>query len=225
MVKKIKSRIRNIFLAGLVAIIPIAFTLFILTWVFKKLDKLSPAVTDLLILLGAPIPHGFKIPGIGIVATIFVIFFVGLLAKSVLGKELMALGEYFLDKIPFIRSVYNGIKQILEGIAISNKNAFKQVVMIEYPRKGLYSLGFLTCDSKGEIQEKTEKDIVNVFIPTTPNPTSGFLLLVPKEDIIPLSMTAEEAIKLIVSGGIVTPLYKKNVGQQNLITYLKNNKV
>jgi uncharacterized membrane protein len=224
-VRKIKSKIRNIFLAGLVAIIPIAFTLFLLTWIFKKLDKLSPAVTDLLILLGAPIPHGFKIPGIGIVATILVIFFVGILIKSVVGKELMALGEYFLDKIPFIRSVYNGIKQILEGIAISNKNAFKQVVMIEYPRKGLYSLGFLTCDSKGEIQEKTDKDIVNVFIPTTPNPTSGFLLLVPKEDIIPLSMTAEEAIKLIVSGGIVTPLYKKDIGQQNIIAYLENNKV
>jgi uncharacterized membrane protein len=216
---KLKSKIRNIFLAGFVAIIPIAFTLIILTWIFRKLDKLSPAIVDFLIFLGVPIPHGFKIPGLGIITTLIIIFVTGLFAKSVMGKELMKLGEFFLDKIPFIRSVYNGIKQIIEGIALSSTKAFSKVVMIEYPRKGLYCLGFLTCDSSGEIQEITNKHIMNVFIPTTPNPTSGFLLFVPEEDIIPLTMSAEEGLKLIVSGGIVTPKYAKNTRQPNIVSY------
>lgn len=202
----VKRKIRNIFFAGLVVIIPIVFTLFLFTWIFKKLDNLSPFITNLLIYFGAPLPKGFKIPGLGIAATILIIFLVGLFTTSVIGKKFLALWEYILNKIPFIRSIYSAIKQILETIALSDKNAFRQVVMIEYPRKGLYCLGLLTCESKGEIQEKTEKDIAYVFIPTTPNPTSGFLLFVPKENITPLSMSVEEGLKLIVSGGIVTPL-------------------
>lgn len=211
MVAWVKHKIRNIFLAGLVVILPIAFTLFILTWIFKKLDNLSPLITQLFIYFGAPIPKGYKIPGLGIITTILIIFLTGIFTTSVIGKRFIALGEYILNKIPFIRSLYMGIKQIIEAISLSGKNAFRQVVMIEYPRKGLYCLGFLTCDSRGEIQEKTDKDVVNVFIPTTPNPTSGFLLLVPREEITPLTMTVEEAIKLIVSGGIVTPSNKTGV--------------
>lgn len=204
MVSWVRHKIRNIFLAGLVVILPIAFTLFILTWIFKKLDNLSPFITNLLIYFGAPLPKGFKIPGLGIATTVLIIFLVGIFTTSVIGKKVLVLWEYILNKIPFIRGIYGAIKQIIETITI-RKNAFNQVVMIEYPRKGLYCLGLLTCESKGEIQNKTEKEIMNVFIPTTPNPTSGFLLFVPKESIIPLSMSVEEGLKLIISGGIVTP--------------------
>ncbi len=120
-----------------------------------------------------------------------------------------------VEKIPLVRSLYSGAKQIIEAVTNSQVDTFSKVVMIEYPRKGLYSLGFITCEAKGEIQKNTDDFVINVFVPTTPNPTSGMLVFVSKKDVIPLSMTVEEGIKLVVSGGIVTPLEKNDFFKTN----------
>ncbi len=206
MIKKIRTKLQNLFIAGLLVLLPISITVFILTFIFQKLDNLlSPAFVKLLILLGLPLVKGQSIPGLGFVATIVIIIFTGLITKNILGRKLFSLGEIIVERIPVARSIYSGAKQIIDAVSKSQLDAFNKVVMVEYPRKGLFSLGFVTCEARGEIQENTNKSVVNVFIPTTPNPTSGLLIFVPKDDIMPLSMSVEEGIKLVVSGGIVTP--------------------
>lgn len=214
MIKKIRTKLQNLFIAGLLVLLPISITVFILTFIFKKLDNLlSPAFVKLLILSGLPLQEGQSIPGLGFVATIIIIIFTGLITKNILGKKLFGLGEILVEKIPVARSIYSGAKQIIDTVSKSQLDAFNKVIMVEYPRRGLFSIGFVTCESKGEIQENIEEDVVNVFIPTTPNPTSGLLIFVPKKDVIPLSMSVEEGIKLVVSGGIVTPI-KNDKSQQ-----------
>jgi uncharacterized membrane protein len=203
---KIRTRLRNLFIAGLLVLLPISITIFILTFLFQKLDNLlSPVFVKLLILLRLPLQEGQFIPGLGFVATFIIIIFTGLITKNILGRKLFKLGEIIVEKTPVARSIYSGAKQIIDTVSKSHLDTFSKVVMVEYPRRGLFSLGFVTCESRGEIQENTEENVVNVFIPTTPNPTSGMLIFVPQKDIIPLSMTVEEGIKLVVSGGIVTP--------------------
>ena len=212
MIKKIRIKLQNLFIAGLLVLLPISITVFILTFIFQKLDNLlSPAFVKLLILLGLPFREGQFIPGLGFVATTIIIIFTGLITKNILGRKLFSLGEIMVERIPVARSIYSGAKQIIDTVSKSQLDAFNKVVMVEYPRRGLFSLGFVTCEARGEIQENTEENVVNVFIPTTPNPTSGLLIFVPKEDLIPLSMTVEEGIKLVVSGGIVTPTKNNNL--------------
>ena len=209
MLSNFRYKLRNLFIAGLLIVLPISITLFILTFLFKKLDNLlSPPFVKLLILFGLPLKEGQFIPGFGFVATILTILLTGLITKNIIGRKFFNLGEFFVKKIPVARSIYSGAKQIIETVTKSQTETFSKVVMIEYPRKGLLSLGFVTCAAKGEIQEVTDESVVNVFVPTTPNPTSGVLVFVSKKDIIPLSMTVEEGIKLVVSGGIVTPPIK-----------------
>ena len=211
MFRNIQSRLRNLFIAGLLVLLPISLTIFIITFIFQKLDNLlSPAFVKLLILLGLPLQADQFVMGLGVVATIFIIIFTGLITKNILGKKLFRLGEIIVEKIPVARSIYSGAKQIIDAVSKSQLDAFNKVVMVEYPRKGLFSLGFVTCEARGEIQGKTKNKVVNVFIPTTPNPTSGLLIFVPKEDITPLTMSVEEGIKLVVSGGIVTPTENDN---------------
>jgi uncharacterized membrane protein len=209
MLKGFKRRIRNVFLTGVAVTIPIAFTLFILNFLFKSLDNsLSPMFTAMLIKLGAPIPDGYRIPGLGVVMTLVVIFLVGLFTKNFFGAKLIQLGEMIVEKIPFVSNIYSGIKQVVTTIANTETQAFKKVVMIEFPRKGVYAIGFVSSEARGEVQQRTEGEVVNVIIPTTPNPTSGFLVFTPKEDIIELDMSIEDGIKLIISCGIVAPKYE-----------------
>jgi len=204
-----RYKLRNLFIAGLLVVLPISITLFVLTFLLKKLDNLlSPAFVKLLILFGLPLEEGQFIPGLGFVATILTILFSGLITKNIIGRKFFNLGEIIVEKIPVARSIYSGLKQIIETVTKSQTETFSKVVMIEYPRKGLLSLGFVTCAAKGEIQEITDESVINVFVPTTPNPTSGVLVFVSKKDIIPLSMTVEDGIKLVVSGGILTPPIK-----------------
>ncbi len=206
MFKKLKHRIRNIFIAGLLIILPVGITYLVLSLLFNNVDKLlSPILTKLLIFIDVPIRPGYRIPGLGFISTILIVFFAGLLTTNIFGRKLVKLGELILEKIPVVRSIYTAVKQVIDTIAHTNKKAFRQVVILEYPRKGLYSVGFITCDSKGEIQDATGDDMINIFVPTTPNPTSGYLIFASKKDIIPLSMTVEDGIKLVISGGIVTP--------------------
>ena len=208
MFNNLKRNIRNTFIAGLLVTIPIAFTFFILNFLFNKLDStLSPVFTKTLITFGVPITPDFRIPGVGVIMTLIIIFLVGVLTTNIFGRELVRLGEKILAKIPFVRSVYTGTKQVVQTVLDADAETFSSVVMIEFPRKGLWALGFITCENKGEVQQKTGEEILNVFVPTTPNPTSGFLVFAPKDQIIELTMTIEEGLKFAISGGIVAPPY------------------
>lgn len=206
MIVKFKRRIRNIFIAGVLFTLPVAFTIFILNFLFKSLDNaVSPYFTKMLIALGAPIPEGFHTPGFGVIMTVVIIFLIGLFATNIFGAKLVQFGEMIVEKIPIVRNLYTGAKQVVTAIANAETKAFRKVVLIEFPRKGVYAMGFVSSEARGEVQRRTEKEVINIIIPTTPNPTSGFLVFVPKEDVIELSMTIEDGIKFIISCGIVTP--------------------
>ena len=208
MFKNLKRRIRNIFITGILITVPVAFTLFILNFLFKLLDDLVvPWFIKTLIEIGTPLPENFRLPGLGLILIVLLIFVIGVLTKSFLGGKLVQLGEVIVDRIPVVRTLYTGAKQVVTTIAEADTKAFRKVVLVEFPRKGIYSVGFITGTTKGEVQELTDANLVNVFVPTTPNPTSGFLVFVPNEDIIDLTMTVEDGIKFIISVGIVTPEY------------------
>lgn len=210
MFSNLKRRLRNIFITGILITIPVAFTLFILNFLLDILDGLVvPWFIKTLIEIGTPLPEDFHLPGLGLILIILLIFVVGVLTKSFLGAKLVQLGEMIVDRIPIVRSIYTGAKQVVTTIAHADTKAFRKVVMVEFPRKGIYSVGFITGTTEGEVQELTEEKLVNVFVPTTPNPTSGFLVFVPNEDIIELTMTVEDGIKFIISVGIVTPEYNQ----------------
>jgi uncharacterized membrane protein len=145
------------------------------------------------------------VPGIGLIIALIFFIIMGWFATNFLGRITIRASEYIVNRMPVIRTLYNATKQVFETVMASQSSAFRDVVMFEYPRKGIWVLGFVTGVSQGEIQRVTSDETVNVFLPTTPNPTSGFLLLVPKKDLKYLEMTVEQAIKLVVSGGILTP--------------------
>lgn len=211
MFKNLKVSLRNTFITGLLVSLPIACTVFILRFLFRLLDNaVSPTFTKMLIWAGAPIQEGYRIPGLGVFMTLVVIFLMGVVTRNVMGAKLVQLGEMILQRIPVVRSVYTSAKQVVTTIAQTDTKAFRQVVMVEFPRQGLWSMGFVSSVTKGEVQAITDREVVNVFVPTTPNPTSGFLVFVAREDLIELSMTVEEGIKMIISCGIVTPKFQKN---------------
>lgn len=193
----LRHTIRNKFIAGVVIVIPIGVTVVLLQMMFTWLDGLfAPLVSRL---------SDRPIPGLGIMSTILIVFAVGLLVTSILGRAIVSFGEYVVAKIPFIRNIYYGAKQFLETLTTEQRRAFTQVVLIEYPKKGSYSLGFVTAETQGEIQEHFEEPLLNVFVATTPNPTTGFLLLVPQREVTVLPISVETGIKMVVSGGIIQP--------------------
>lgn len=196
------KNIKQLFINGLFAILPIVVTIYVLYLVISFLDNILGGFVELII--------GKSIPGVGLVASIGLIIFMGFIVTNYLGSKLVKLGEKLLEKIPIISNIYFGVKQIINAFSIQGKEMFNKVVLVEYPRKGTYALGFITGECKGEVQDRTSAELINVFIPTTPNPTSGMLILVPNEEIIYLDMTVEEGLKLIVSAGIVVPEYKEN---------------
>jgi len=197
MKNKIKSLLKTYFITGLLVLLPLALTFWILNALLRNMEAL----------IGDPIQQYLEIyiPGMGIMLLICLILLVGIFARNLIGRKLGHLGEMILNKIPLVRNIYTSIKQLINTLFLQGKDNFRGVVMVEYPRLGTYSLGFITGESRGEVQRITNKIIVNVFIPTTPNPTSGFLLLFPEKDIIHLHMTVEEGLKMIISGGMITP--------------------
>ena len=207
MFSKAKHSIRNIFFAGLLVTLPLAITIFFLRFLFIRIDAiLGPAINELLVKTGLVQNVTLLIPGIGLVALLLIIFVVGLLTRNIIGGTFVKLYEGVLVKIPIFKNIYVGAKQVLETFGNSLDTSFNKVIMIEYPRQGIYALAFVTSESKGEVKKVVDKEMVNVFLPTTPNPTSGFFLLIPKAEITELEMTVEEGIKMIISGGLVTPL-------------------
>lgn len=204
--KTIFHKIRRIFFAGLLVSLPLVITIIIFKFAFEALDNLlGPLITRLLTQLGGPIAQNFHVPGLGVIATLVIVFFIGLFTTNLLGRKMLKLGEWVVAQIPVIRSVYIGAKQIIDTIAAGGSANFSKVVLVEYPRKGLFCLAFITGETKGEAVERIGGDLVNIFLPTTPNPTSGFYLMVRREDLIELNMTVEDGIKMLMSGGLVTP--------------------
>lgn len=202
---KIFKNLRAYLIAGILVITPIALTIYIFWKIFNGLDGiLIDTFNNVIGFFGLPPYHG-NIPGLGIVAMIVVTILVGVFAKNYFGNKLFQLGDWTVTKIPLISKIYIAIRQLFEAIFAEKREVFKHVVLFEYPRPGIYSIGFVTQDTRGEIQDILEPDVYSIFLPTTPNPTSGYLLFVPKKDAILLSITVEEALKLIVSGGAITP--------------------
>jgi uncharacterized membrane protein len=197
------SRLRAYFLTGVIVSAPIGITMFLVWQFIGFLDTQVQAVLPARYYPGTYLP--FSIPGIGLLVTVAFLTLVGMVAAGFTGRALVRLGERLVARMPIVRSVYGTLKQIFETVLAQSSRSFREVVLIEYPRRGIGAIGFVTGPTRGEVQEKSEEELVNVFLPTTPNPTSGFLLFVPRKDLIPLDMTVEDGIKLVISGGIVAP--------------------
>ena len=194
----ITSKLRNAFIAGIVVLVPIGFTLYLTLFLIKISSKLIPNEIN---------PNNylpFSIPGLEILLSVIFITIVGGISLSFFGKKILNLINDLFKRIPILRTIYSAIGQMTESFTSKSDNK-KSVVLIEYPKKGSWAVGFATKENKGEISKKTNKDLINVFVPTTPNPTSGFLLMFPKEEVIYLDMTFEEASKFIVSAGTSDP--------------------
>jgi len=194
------GRIRSWFFTGLVVTAPVLLTIYI-TW--SAIEIIDGQVANLLPRFAETAYS--EIPGIGLLIGFALITIIGALAAGFMGRWLIGFGESLLNRMPVVRSIYGATKQILETVVSAQSDAFREVVLVEYPRKGLWVIGFVTGNTKGEVDTVIDHDMVNVFIPTTPNPTSGFLLFCPKKEVEFLEMEVEEAVKMVVSGGIVTP--------------------
>ena len=195
----IASKLRNYFITGVLVLIPIGVTVYLTLFFIKIFSKILPQEIN---------PNNYlpySIPGLEIVISIIVITVVGWLSLSFLGKKLVKFVNDIFKKIPFLRTVYSAIGQMTQSFAQNRKSKKKSVVLVEYPRKGSWAVGFATQKNTGEIASKTNKNLINVFVPTTPNPTSGFLLMYPKDEIIYLDMSFEDASKFIVSAGTSNP--------------------
>jgi uncharacterized membrane protein len=195
--KSLALKLRNYFFTGVVVLVPIGFTLYLSKFLINFSTNLVPAGLN----PNTYLPY--SIPGIEIILTIIFITFIGSLSLSFIGKKFLQLVDDLFKRIPILRTIYSAIGQMTESFRNQEGNK-KSVVLLEYPRKGSWAVGFATKENTGEIKSKINKNLINVFVPTTPNPTSGFLLMIPKEDLIFLDMTFEEASKFIVSAGTST---------------------
>ena len=192
------ARVRNYFITGIVVLVPIGITLYLTKFIISVSSNLIPAEIN---------PNNylpFSVPGLEIIISIIIITLVGGLSLSFIGKKVLQFVNELFKKIPILRTIYSAIGQMTETFAPKRKSK-KSVVLIEYPRKGSWAVGFITKENKGEISKKTNQKLVNVFVPTTPNPTSGFLLMFPKDEVLHLDMSFEEASKFIVSAGTSNP--------------------
>ena len=194
--------LRSYLFAGLVVWLPIVVTFVVLRFIVDILDSTM-----------ALLPHayqpeqlvGMRIPGLGVIVSLALLIMTGLIATNFLRQRLVSLGEGLLARIPLVRSIYNAAKQVIQAVFATNSQAFRKVLLIEYPRKGLWSLAFLTGSNRADFFTPNGEEMLSLFVPTTPNPTSGFLMMIPKQDAIELTMTVEEALKFIISLGVMQP--------------------
>jgi len=201
--------VRNYLIGGLLIWIPIMITVWVVRFLSGILDQS-------LLLLPPPwrpeAVFGRYIPGLGIILSLFLLFLTGVVVKNLFGGQMVAGIESLVRRIPIVGAVYGGAKTFSETVLTDKGRSFKQVVMVEFPRKGVFSLGFITSEVLQEVQAKTATDVISVFVPTTPNPTTGFLVMFPREDITPLDMTVDEAFKMLLTLGVVVPSWKKRPG-------------
>jgi len=196
------KKLRRIIIAGLLVWLPLGITVFIIKILIDLLSRTYLLIPEA---LRPENLFGVTIPGFGIIMAVIILFGTGLVAANFLGKTLVETWEKFLDKIPLVRSIYAPLKTFAELVLSDQTQSFSKVLLIQYPMKGLYSFCFQTSKDVGEIQEKSGVDVVCVFIPTTPNPTSGYIILIPKDEVIELDMSVEDALKMIISLGVVVP--------------------
>jgi uncharacterized membrane protein len=200
------KRLRRYFVAGLLVWIPLGVTYILLKFLISLMDRSLRYVPE------RYLPEawlGLPIPGLGVILTIIVVLVTGLLAANIVGRSVVGGWESLMERIPIVRSIYSAAKNFAEIVFSESGHAFSKVLLVEYPRKGLYTLTFQTASDVGEIQGRTGTDVVCCFVPTTPNPTSGFIIIVPKKDTIELDMEVDEAVKLIMSLGVVVPTWSK----------------
>ncbi|HBI23694.1 MAG TPA: hypothetical protein DDX84_05750 [Nitrospiraceae bacterium] len=192
-----KGHLKRYFITGLLVIIPIWGTYLVLSTLLKFLEGF----------LGDFLKNfdRFYVPGMGIASLIILIFLTGFFATNYIGRKVVSSWERLMTKVPLVRNVYTVIKHVVDTVSLQGKDQFRGVVLVEFPRKGTYSMGFVTGITKGEVQDITEEKVLNVFIPTTPNPTTGYFVFVPEGDVMQLSMSVEDGMKMIISGGLYTP--------------------
>jgi uncharacterized membrane protein len=194
--------LRRYLVAGLLVWLPLGATYFVIQLLVRWMDN------SLLLLPEAYRPDnllGFHVPGLGVVLSLMILLFTGLVAANLFGRKLVSMWERLLSRIPLVRSVYSAVKQLVETMFADNGKSFRKVVLVEFPRRGLWTLAFITSEDSGVVQQATGRDVVNVYIPTTPNPTGGYFVLVPKEDIRELDMSVDDGLKMLLSMGAVNP--------------------
>ena len=200
---RLLRRLRNYFLTGIIVTAPIGITAYV-AWLV--VDIADSRITPLIPAKYSPETYlPFGIPGLGLIILFLLLTLVGFLSVNFLGRTIVRFGERMVGRMPVVRSVYGALKQIFETVLAQSSTSFREVVLVEYPRRGIWAIGLVTSVTRGQVQNMTEDDVVNIFLPTTPNPTSGFLLFVPRRDLLTLDMTVEEGLKMVVSGGLVTP--------------------
>ncbi len=209
------KNLRRYLVAGILVWLPIGITILLVRVLIGVMDRT-------LVLL--PVKYrpeellGFTIPGLGLVLTVVILLVTGVLAANIVGRRLVSFWERMLERIPIVRSVYSATKNFTEIVFSDSDQSFKKVLLIEYPRKGLYGLAFQTATELGEIQSRVDEELVCTFVPTTPNPTSGFIIILPKKDVIELDMEIDEALKMIISLGVVVPTWRKDqIGELPLV--------
>lgn len=210
------GRLRNYFFTGVIVVAPVSITAYLIwtfvTWVDRLVKPLIPAAYNPETYLP------FAIPGFGLLAAVFIITTTGFLAANLVGRSIVSFGERLLDGMPLVRTLYRGLKQIFETVLNDRSDNFQSVGLIQYPRPGLWAVVFVSTQTRGEVAQKITstgdvEELVSVFLPTTPNPTSGFLLFVPRDSLIPLDMTVEDGAKLVISAGLVVPDHQKRLAE------------
>lgn len=199
---RVRGSMRRYFGAGLLAVLPLVISIWIVGWL---IDVLESSVEKILGPLSPESILPIYIPGLGALLAVGMITLLGFVVSNVVIERLSKLLNRILLRIPVFRGVYSAVKRLVESVMLQGQPEFRRVVLVEYPRKNVYAVGLMTGVSEGETQEKTPGKLLNVFVPTTPNPTSGYYVLIPEDEVIPLEMSVEEAFKLVMSGGIVTP--------------------
>ncbi|MDO8840368.1 MAG: DUF502 domain-containing protein [Parvibaculum sp.] len=202
------ARIRNYFLTGMVVAAPIGLTIWITRWFIDLIDTWFTPLLPRQYHPDAYLP--FDIPGLGLLIAFVLLTLLGALTANIFGRTVLNFGERIVARMPVVRSIYGALKQIFETVISQSSASFREVGLIEYPRKGIFCIVFITTQTNGEIVDRVGRELVSVFLPTTPNPTSGFLLFVPKDDVQVLDMTIEEGAKLIISAGLVEPKHRKD---------------
>jgi uncharacterized membrane protein len=201
--RSLLRRLRAYFIAGLLVTAPIGLTLWLVWVTIRFIDNTVASVLPPR--YAPPVWFDAPIPGYGLIVVLVGLTLIGALTRNVIGRYLVQMGEAIVNRTPIIRSLYSALKQTFEAVLGNQTKAFRKVVMVEYPRHGVWSLGFVAGVTEGEVQSLTDEQVLNVYIPTTPNPTSGYLLFVPQTQVIPLTMSVEDGMKMVISGGLVAP--------------------
>ena len=201
--RSLVARLRNYLITGVIVTAPISITFYV-SWLFITFvdRQVTPLIPDK---YNPETYLPFGLPGLGLLVMVVVLMAIGAIAAGLVGRTFMRIGERVLAQMPVVRTIYSALKQVFETVFAEKSTAFREVVLIEYPRKGIWAMGFATGSTKGEVQNIIEDEVVNIFLPTTPNPTSGFLLFLPRDDVVFLDMTVEEGVKMVISAGVVTP--------------------